>query len=60
MQTFIIAMIVALVLDVLGRIHSLGSGKIKPKTPLSEAWNLLVNGSLLVWGAVVLSKWSAH
>lgn len=56
-MTFFLWFMLALhVLDVLGRAVQLGTGKLEPRTPSGEAFNMVFNGSVAAWIAVLLAS----
>lgn len=55
MEIYVGIVVGVLAVEVLGITYWLGSGKIPERDPVSLGWTLVIDGALLVWGAVVFA-----
>ena len=55
MKLFLWTLIALLVLTCASKLMMLATGDMKPRTPSMEALDVLLNGALMTWAAVLLS-----
>ncbi len=54
MNGYLWTMLILLSLSVFGKLYMLGTGDFDKRTPKGEALDVLINGVVIVWTAVLL------
>lgn len=54
MNTYLWVMLILLSLSIFGKLYMLATGEFDKRTPKGEALDVLINGIVIIWTAVLL------